>query len=113
MRDNYRTHLAHHGGTVPIATGQTHSKMRTMLHAARARATARTGCDAWGRNVSTSGDTASALTGPVTVPEAALGVGATLGLLGAILGAPLWGALLLGAGAAAGTKVAIDKVTGA
>jgi hypothetical protein len=97
-----------------VSTGQKHSTMRRMLRRAHTGFTARAGCDAWGRDAAGCGaDTASALTGPVTVPEAALGVGAALGLLGAVLGAPLWGAILLGAGAAGATKVAIDKVTGA
>jgi hypothetical protein len=112
MRDNYRTHLAHKTLTSGTSAGAKHSRTRDMLRAARERLTARAGCDAWGRNSAgciVGADTASALTGPVTASEAGLGAGAAIGLLGLVLGAPLWAGLLLGAGAAYGTKVAIDK----
>ena len=43
---------------------------------------------------------------------AALAVGATAGLLANLLKAPLWGAILAGAGAAVTTKFTIDRAAG-
>ncbi len=74
--------------------------------------------DAWGRpccpecadRASTGADTSG---GSTSVAEAALMAGGAVGLLAGVLGAPLWGALLIGAAGAGMTKLGIDRVTGA
>ena len=45
----------------------------------------------------------------MTSQQAALAVGATLGLAAAVLSAPLWGVVLAFAGGAVATKKAIDS----
>lgn len=45
----------------------------------------------------------------VTPAVAAVSVGITAGLLAAVLHAPLWGTIVVGAGAALATKVGVDK----
>jgi len=44
-----------------------------------------------------------------TVKMASVMTGATAGLLAYVLNAPVWGSVLIGAGAAIATKIGIDK----
>lgn len=68
----------------------------------------RNGCPAPGFFIGQS-DTKETVKFAVTPAVAAVSVGITAGLLAAVLHAPLWGTIVVGAGAALATKVGVDK----